>query len=107
MRTASQSLCRHLVDGAVLDDPGVIDQDVEAAELFDGQIDDSLSAFLLGHAVIAGYGGASRVYDAPDDCVGSVVRGANAVSRRTYVVNDDFSSAGCQGNGMGASQTVP
>ena len=92
--TESHSVLGHVHDHPVAEDPGVVDEDVEAAELVDRLLHHAAGAREVGDVVAVRDGLAARGLDLLDDllrrrCVGSV-----ACEPAAEVVDDDLRARG-------------
>ena len=85
-------------DGGELVDAGVVDEDVEAAEVLDGGVDDALGFGGLGDVATDGDGLATGGGDGDDDGVRAGLAGG--------VVDDDGGAFGGERFGDGGSDTL-
>jgi len=83
---------RHVCEGLVAEDAGVVDEDVYGAEGVDGGFDDGVAFFA---AVLGGDGFATCLFDLGDDVVGV-----------HEVVDDDFGAEGGEEETVCASEAV-
>src|SRR5690606_35286932 len=80
-------LRRHVPDGAVTDDAGVVHEDVEAPPGVDRLGDHPAGTLVVGHVLVVGDGGSAPRLDELDGQVG-VPRRPLTVDRRAQVVDD-------------------
>jgi hypothetical protein len=95
---------RHVVKGAVADDAGVVDDDVDPAERRQGGVDDGLAAFGCGDRVGVGHGHAAGGLDLGDHLLGRPRRGALAVDAAPEIVDHDLGAPGGQQQGVGPAE---
>jgi predicted exporter len=101
-------LLRHLHEGHVAQDAGVVDDDVELAEGFLRLGDDLLGAFPGVHAVVVGHGLTARRLDLVDDLVGRcAATAAGAVHRATEIVDHHLGTTFGQQERVGSAQATP
>ena len=93
--TSSQSLGLHVVDQDVLGDPGVVDEDVEAAQLVDGLLDHRLGLLVVGDVARDRGGLAALFLDRGHDLFGLGLAGS--------VVDADRGALGGERLGHGAA----
>src|SRR5262249_20907295 len=95
---------RHLVEGAVAQDPGIAHHTVHGAELVDCGLDDAGRAVFGGDAVIVGGRTTTRVANLGDDVVGHRRSGAGPVAGAAEVVDYDAGAFPGEGKGVFAAQ---
>jgi len=83
-------LLAHVEDHPVAEDAGVVHEDIDAAELIDGGLDDVLAAVHRGDRVVVGDGFVAFRHDLGDDLIGGAVVVARAVRVDASVVDDDL-----------------
>jgi hypothetical protein len=86
----------------VADNTGVIDQDIDAAEVIYRRLDDTLRLFLHRHAAVAGNGGPAGGLYLFNNTVSHGMCRTMAVIRGADVVNDHFGTLFCHRYGLGA-----
>src|SRR6266511_2763904 len=86
----------HVDEHAVTQDPGIVDEDVQAAECCDGAVDQALRAGEIGDVLSVRNGRAAEGLDLPHDVVRGAGVGALAGQRRAQVVHDDLCAGTCQ-----------
>jgi hypothetical protein len=96
---------RHLVEGAVAQDPGVAHHTVHSAEFVERGLDDVRRALGFGHAVIVGGRTATRVADLGDDLVGHRRASAGAVAGSAEVIDYDAGALPGEGKGVFTTQS--
>ena len=80
---------RHVVEGLVAEDAGVVDEDVDPTEPVECGFDDLRRGLRLGHVVMIGHRGASRGGGLGDELLGGRFSRWAAVNPGTDVVDDD------------------
>ena len=102
--TASHSSSLMLIEHAVAQDAGVVDEDVEAPEGVDRRVDEVLGALPVGDVVGVGDRLAARCLDLGDDVVRRALIGASALVRAAAVVDHDLGALGSEEQGMFAPE---
>src|SRR5205807_1651963 len=92
---------------AVAQDAGVVHQDVEAAELADGLLDQALTALPGGDVVVVRRGGPARGLYLVDDLLGRALLAALSGDRRSHVVHHDGGALRRQQQGLGPADAAP
>ncbi|MNV44877.1 hypothetical protein D3C71_1366540 [compost metagenome] len=83
----------HLGERLVAQDPGVVDQDVDATEGFDRLLDHGLDLFVVGHVGAVGNGDATGLADFLDHGQGSVRRTAGTVTATAEIIDHNLGAA--------------
>ncbi len=99
-------LLGHREDHLVAQDAGVVDDDVEAAEGFDGLVDDVARGLEVGHVVVVGDRVAAAIADDRSDLLGRALVGALAGHRTAEVVDHDLGAGGGQLESFASSNSV-
>ena len=99
-------LLAHVEDHAVAQDAGVVDDDVELAEVIDRAIDDALGGLEVGDALEVGDCFAARRADFLDHVFGRRARLPGAVEVSAEVIDDDLGAVLRQQQRFFASDTA-
>jgi len=86
----------HVVERRVTNDPGVVNQDVDASPGAKGGVDDRVCAFRVGHAVAVGNGLTAPLTNLFRGGVCDIAVCALPRHRPTRVIDDDPRATGCQ-----------
>ena len=84
----------HVVECLVPQDAGVVDEDVDPAEIVDGRFDDGFTTFDSGYGVAVGHGHTSEIGDFFDHLGRRTqVAVSGAIDGATEVIDHDLSAA--------------
>ncbi len=83
-------LLGHVDENAVPQDAGVVDEDVEIAEGFDGGVDEPLAALPVAHVIGIGQSLAAHLLDLVDDLLRRAAVVTRPVDGAAEVVHDDL-----------------
>jgi hypothetical protein len=97
---------RHVLEALVPQDPGVVDDDVDAAEGVEGRLDHGVGALRRGDAVRVGHRRTAERLDLLDHLLGRPGRGPGAVDGAPQVVDHDLGAPRGQQEGVLPSQTA-
>src|SRR5580704_15885966 len=97
----------HVEGHLVPQDPGVVDQDVEAAKGVDGLVDHVLAAFPRTDVVAVDRGLSATLFDEGDHVLGRVLVGRRVRERPSDVVDDDPGALARQEERLLASDAPP
>ena len=95
-----------LGEALVAQDPGVVHEDVDPAEVVERGLDDRLAAFGRGDRVVVGCGLAAGLDDLLHGRVGHAAAAAAAVGRAAEVVHDDGRAAARELEGVGLAEAA-
>lgn len=94
----------HIEQGSIAEDPGVIDQDIEASEVVDGGIDEGLSDGEGADGIGVGDGLTAGLSDFFDDGVGGLA-GPGTFFGAAGIIDDDFGTLGGEHQGVFTAET--